>query len=123
MAAPLQTNAADPGQVRHAARKEKQQRAREAADVRAVMATPEGRRFLWAWLEKLGVFRSIWHPSALIHYNSGRQDAGHELLAQLTQADEELYLTMEREARTLARRDSNEAEAVRTPPSEATNGD
>lgn len=111
---PLQTNAADPGQVRHAGRKEKQRSARRVAALRAVMNTPEGRLVMWDLLERAGVFRSVWHPSALIHYNAGRQDFGHELLALLAEADEEAYLTMEREMRTLARRDSNEAEAVRT---------
>lgn len=114
MAAPMQTNAADPRQLRHAERKQKQQRERELADIRFVMSSAEGRRFNWSRLAKLGVFGSIWHPSALIHYNAGKQDAGHELMADLLEASEELYLTMEREMRTFARRELNEAEAVRT---------
>jgi hypothetical protein len=114
MPAPLQTNAADPSQVRHAARIEKKRTARQLAALKAVMATPEGRMVMWNLLERAGIYRSIWHPSAQIHYNSGRQDFGHELLAMLTDADEEAYLTMEREMRTLARRESNESEAVRT---------
>lgn len=114
MPAPLQTNAANPQQLRHATRKEKQRLERRLGALRAVMATPEGRMVMWELLERAGIFRSIWHPSAQIHYNAGRQDFGHEILAWLTDADEEAYLTMEREMRTLARRESNEAEAVRT---------
>jgi hypothetical protein len=54
----------------------------------------------------------VWDASAKIHYNAGRQDFGHELMALLTEHDSEGYLAMEREARSAATNEKLEAEAV-----------
>lgn len=108
-------NAADRSQVKHAARKEREAEARVGANLKAVMSTVSGRAAMWDLLERFGVFRSVWANSAMIHYNAGRQDCGHELMALLLAADEGGYLRMEQEAREVGRRDKVEREAVRTP--------
>lgn len=83
--------------------------ARELRDAtRAVLSTPAGRQVLAAIVEQAGVHHSIWTASAEIHYRAGRQDFGHELMAQLLEADEDLYETMEREKRDRVRRDRAE---------------
>lgn len=110
----FQRNAADPRQVRFAARKERQQAEQERAAIKAVMTTLEGRFVLWSLLEKAGIFKSVWHPSAAIHYNSGRQDFGHELMARLIEVDEDLYQLMEREARARVRARNREVDAAHT---------
>ena len=110
----LVRNAADPDQVKHAARKERQREQRVGEDVRAVMGTLQGRRLMWELLSRAGIYRSVWDNSARIHYNAGRQDFGHELLGLLTEHDDEGYLLMEREARAVARNDGLEAAAVQT---------
>jgi hypothetical protein len=69
---------------------------------------------MWDQVCQAGVFESVWSPSALIHYNAGRQDQGHKLIALLVQVDEEGYLLMEREARQRARRTDREVEATLT---------
>ncbi|HMJ02427.1 MAG TPA: hypothetical protein VK506_05770 [Conexibacter sp.] len=109
-------NAADPEQVERAGRKEKRLATREQDLTRAVLATPEGRAFCWSLLVKAKVFESIYHASALIHYNAGRQDFGHELIALLLDADEDGYLLMEKEARAFNRREANSTDAVHTKP-------
>jgi hypothetical protein len=108
----LVRNAADPQQVRHAARKQREQEERFQASLRRVLAAPEGRVVLWSLLERAGIFRSIWDPSAKIHYNAGRQDFGHEILALCLEADEELYQLMERDARAFAKRTDRETAAI-----------
>lgn len=108
-------NTADPRHVRHAERRERERERQGAEALRAVMATPEGRLVCWRWLERAGVFRSVWDSSARIHYNAGRQDLGHEFMAAMVDTDEQLYLDMEREARDRNRRDAQSAEAVTTP--------
>lgn len=108
-------NAADPQQVRRAERKERDAAAQVQAAMRAVMATVDGRMVMWDLLERAGVFRSIWHPSAEIHYRAGRQDYGHELQAVILAADEDLYDTMTREARARVKRANNETDAAHTP--------
>lgn len=108
-------NAADPQQVKRAARRQQRRDERRIDYYRTVLGTPAGRFVFWDLLASAGVFRSIYHASALIHYNAGRQDFGHELIATLVEADEELYQIMEREMRALAKRDAAETEAGHTP--------
>jgi hypothetical protein len=112
----LVRNAADPAQVRRAARKADDTEADKRARLRAVLQTALGRAAMWDLLERAGVFRSIYDTSARIHYNAGRQDFGHELMAALLDADEHAYLAMEAEARSRARRDNQSIDAAHTAP-------
>ena len=121
----LVRNAADPQQVRRAARKEADAEAMLLAGLKELQATPTGRFVFRSLLERLGVFRSVWENSARIHYNAGRQDAGHELMALLVQADENAYELMEREARARSQKQARENDAVhaaRAADGEQTNG-
>lgn len=111
MSKPAVINAADPRQVRTAERLERRRLARFGDSLRAVLATPAGRAVLWGLLERAGVYRSVWDPSAKIHYNAGRQDFGHELLATICAADEAAYMLMESEARAQMRADTRETDA------------
>lgn len=111
---PLVRNAADKGQ-RDRADKVERRRLREDVDaLRAVMATEPGRRFMWWELSRCGIFKSVWENSARIHYNAGRQDTGHELLAMLVKHCPTQYLAMEAEARTRQAREDAEIEAHQT---------
>lgn len=67
-------------------------------DLRAVMGTPEGRRFVWGLLGECGLYRSSYHPSALIHFNEGQRSIGLALLARLNDHCPDQYLTMQGEA-------------------------
>lgn len=107
-------NAADPEQVKRADRRSKRKDSIRRDMFAAVMATTEGRFVMWELIVAAGVYRSIWDNSARIHYNAGRQDFGHELLATLLDADERSYLAMESEARARARKDAVEVEAGHT---------
>lgn len=93
----LVKNAADPKQVKFAEQFEKRRDERFRAAISAVMGTPDGRVVLAQLIRRAGVYKSIWHPSSEIHYNAGRQDYGHELMADLVAIDEDLYQLMERE--------------------------
>jgi hypothetical protein len=107
-------NAADRDQVTRAARKDRSSQALALDAVREMLRQPAGRFVMWELIERAGVFRSIWDNSARIHYNAGRQDFGHEIIALLIQADEDLYLLMETEARDRARRLDRETDAAHT---------
>lgn len=91
-------SASDPDQVKNARVDEKVRRANELADMRAVLSTPEGRRVLWRQLSQCGLFESITVQSSEIYVRSGRRDAGLALIAEITTADPEAYLLMQREA-------------------------
>ena len=119
-------NAADPAQVKRADRRDRDRRADYLSAVKAVLGTPAGRTMCWGLLERAGVFQSVWHSSALIHYNAGRQDFGHALMALFIEADEEAYQLMESEARARMKRDAAGTDAAHTPragePQESTDG-
>jgi len=86
---PLVTNASDETQIKEAGKKIKFSRDQELADIKAVMSTFEGQRFIWRILSKCKAFGSVWEASAKIHYNSGQQDIGHFLMAEIVEADEQ----------------------------------
>jgi hypothetical protein len=100
---PYQTNASDPRQVRASARAEEKREAAYIGSLKAVLATPEGRRVLAELLDRAGLYKTSWDPSARIHFNEGRRNFGLELLANIQDADEALYLEMEREMRVFKR--------------------
>jgi len=94
---PLVKNAASEKQVKEAAGKENRLRERELNEMRVILSTKEGRRFLWRLMGKCKTFNSIYESSAKIHYNSGQQDIGHYLLAEIDQADPEMFFKMRNE--------------------------
>lgn len=116
----LVRNASDPQQVRRAARKERDATARRLEAIRNVLQTSEGRRVFWDLLDAAGVFRSIWHPSAEIHYRAGRQDFGHEIMADIVAADETAFELLQREARARQRDEDRDTDAAHTAPARAT---
>lgn len=111
---PTVRNASDPKQVAFARRRERDTDARWLAALRETLSTPAGRHVIWSLLRRAGIYNSIWDPSSRVHYNAGRQDYGHELLAECLRASEDLYELMEREARQQARADARETDAVHT---------
>jgi len=60
------------------------------------------------------MFESIWHPSALIHANAGRQDFGHFIWQEVEAADQDAVFLMMKEARIADKNDAIEAEALQT---------
>lgn len=98
----LVRNAADPRQVKRGKESEAHRHDRELAELRDVLQTIEGRRVLWRFLEKCGVFESIMETSARIYYNAGKQDLGHYLLGEIGKADPNAYILMQQDAKRLA---------------------
>jgi hypothetical protein len=82
-------NAASEKQVKAAQKNQKYDRDIQLEDIREVMRSAAGRRFMWRVLEKCGTFGSIWHASAAIHYNAGQQDIGHFIMSEIAEAGEE----------------------------------
>ena len=93
----LVNNAADAGQVKEARKKERHARTQELMDIRALLDTPAGRRFLWRLISRCRVLESIWEGSARIHYNAGQQDIGHFIMGEITEADAGAFIMMMQE--------------------------
>lgn len=108
-------NAADPKQVKHAGRKEKDARARALNDLRQVLAIPEGRRTIWRLMEWTQYLENPTHARGdMTHQNIGRADVGRFILSEIMEADDNVFFTMMQEARARKRSDQVEADAVRT---------
>lgn len=74
----------------------------EADDLRAVMDTPAGRRFIWRLLGRCGTFQSGWTPSAEIHLRAGMRQIGLQYFGEVHEHCFDAYQAMEREAREAA---------------------
>lgn len=96
-------NASDAAQVRRAERAQQRIEDRLRAALRVVMGSPEGRAVCWAILGAAGTFRSVYDADPVtMGYRAGRQDMGHELMADLLVVDEALYQEMERDERAFS---------------------
>ena len=104
---PLVKNASNRGQVNKATDTKKLERYNEMQDLRKILGTIEGRRFVWRLLSECKVFGSIWHPSAQIHYNAGKQDFGHFILAEVGEASQDYLFKMMLENKNKEERENN----------------
>jgi hypothetical protein len=90
-------NAADPQQVRRGGKHERDVREEQLHAWRTVLALPEGRFLLWTILEQCQVAGSVYAPDVRIYYNAGRQDLGHYVIAEISEAQPNAWLTMQSE--------------------------
>lgn len=69
---------------------------REQDDLRAVLSTPEGRRWLWRVLEATAAFRASYDPDNPIRmgFSEGRRSVGLWLLAELQHAAPEAFASL-----------------------------
>jgi hypothetical protein len=95
----LVQNAADPTQVKEAEKKDKLERDLQIDDMKFILSTPQGRRLVWRYLEFCGIFRSIWHPSAEIHFNEGMRNVGLRLITDIEEANPDALVLMMKEAK------------------------
>lgn len=94
MTKPLVRNAADPDQVKKAKDKEKFNREDEILDLKEVLATHSGRRFIWRYLEKCGVFTSSFTGNSETFFKEGSRNIGLQLLADVQEANIESLIEM-----------------------------
>lgn len=84
----LVTNASDHRQLKKARKTEKNQRDDELNDLRVLIGTPEGRRFLWRVLNRCHIFESAFNDNAVtMAFLVGEDNVGKFLLAEIIEAD------------------------------------
>ena len=91
-------NAADEEQVKTRKRKDERVRDRELADLRVVMSTVEGRRFVWRLLEKAGVFRTSFTGNSETFFREGMRNIGLMVISDVHESLPDAYVQMMREA-------------------------
>ncbi|MDT8419353.1 MAG: hypothetical protein RQ754_02890 [Desulfuromonadales bacterium] len=75
-------------------------REREIEDLKAVMATKEGRRFIWRLLGQAGIFRPSFVAGSpdTTAFNDGARNQGLNLMAEVMSEAPKQFLTMQQEA-------------------------
>ena len=95
----LVSNAGDKEQVRRAAKSEKQRRAEQLNDLHAVLQTAEGRRLLWRYIKRCGVWEPSFRENPLVMAkNEGERGIGLMLVGECEEADPEAMAKMRAEA-------------------------
>lgn len=92
-------NAADQNQVREANLKVKYGREKELEDIKYILASPQGRRFVWRYLEITGLFKTSFTGSSETFFLEGGRNIGLKILADVNEADPEGYLKMLKESK------------------------
>lgn len=92
-------NAADEESVKTRKRKDEQVRERELHDMRTVMESVEGRRFVWRLLSQAGVFRTSFTGNSTTFFNEGMRNMGLIVMADVQEACAEKYLVMMNESK------------------------
>lgn len=87
-------NAADENQVEERKRKELKGRELELEDMRKLLSMPEGRRLIWRYLDRCGVFRTSFDGSSRTYFMEGMRNVGLMLLTDLNEADPHAYVLM-----------------------------
>jgi hypothetical protein len=92
-------NAADEAQVKEAGQKVKRGRELELGDFRGIMDSLSGRRFVYRYISKCGVFEQSFTGNNTTFFNEGQRSIGLSLMADINEACPELYMRMIEESR------------------------
>lgn len=103
-------NSGDPEQVKSKKTRAKHAEDQHKNDLRAIMATVGGRRYLWALMGACGVFSDTGSVDPLLVGRFlGRRSLGLELLAEVMTICPDEYLLMQSEAMKQDKEDSTNA--------------
>lgn len=95
-------DASDKEQVNRAGRLDKMDRDQELADLREILKTKAGRRFIWRILEMSGIYKVTQGPVDLVNFEEGKRLIGVTLMGDIAESDDEALITMMREAKIRA---------------------
>ena len=92
-------NAGDEEQVKGRAQKEKTGRERDLEDLRGILSTKSGRRFIWRLLAASELFAVAEVMNASIYALEGKRKLGKLLFNDVMEAAPEAYLLMMKESK------------------------
>lgn len=97
------SNAADPVVIERQQQRAAFNAAEARLDLRHVLSTPRGRRFVWRVLAMARIYEQSFTGDALTTaFNEGRRAVGNQLLAELNDTDPDAFVAMLREQRAAA---------------------
>jgi len=91
---PVVKNAIDEGQIKNARIKEKLGRETELNDLKFILNTDQGKRFIWRYLGICGVYTSSFTGNSETFFKEGKRVIGTTLLKEVIEADPDSYLKM-----------------------------
>jgi hypothetical protein len=92
-------NIGDEGQVRERNAQARLIREQEANDVRSLLNSEEGRRYLWRLLSRCRVYKSSFTGSSETFFLEGQRHVGLAILDDIMDAEPDAYLLMIKENR------------------------
>lgn len=92
-------NIGDESQVKERTKKVKSTRDRELDDLREILGTKAGRRFVWHQLNASELFSVSTVMNASIYALEGKRSLGKQLFADVMEANPEAYLVMMKESK------------------------
>ncbi len=87
-------NAADENQIKIEREKNKFKQDTEDQDLKFLLSSDQGRRFIWNMLEKCGVFKSSFTGSSETFFLEGQRNIGLKLMSDIMRVDPDSYLKM-----------------------------
>ena len=90
----LVANASDEAQIKNAKEKIKFGRDLEISDMKFLLSSIQGRRFLWRCLSECGIYQSSFRTSSEIYYLEGQRSIGLMILKDIHETDGEAYIKM-----------------------------
>jgi len=76
-------------------------------DVRHVLSSVQGRRFVWMILDMAGVYRSSFTGNSTTFFNEGARNIGLRVLSDVMDAKPEAFLLMQQEDKKRKERKAN----------------
>ena len=92
-------------------------RNKEIDDLRKILKTPEGRRYIWRRLGKTGVFRNSFNlNSNQTAFTEGQRNVGLDMLREINEADVTAFAKMQNEyiSALNSKQEAKEAEDARS---------
>jgi hypothetical protein len=103
----MQKNAADKKEIKKQSHRVKEIDRQEQNDVKFLLSNIQGRRFLWKYLSKCGVYRTSFTGSSETFFKEGQRNVGLWILDDITRANPDAYLLMIKENKSGNNDDDN----------------
>jgi hypothetical protein len=101
-------DATNPSHVKLRNRRERRAEERHRADIKAIWATPEGRRYLWSLMALAGISKTTFTGQSLTGaFKQGEQNFGFRVLADVMEVCPDAYLLAMREANKIQKREDD----------------
>jgi len=96
---PFVNNAANQDQIKNAEIKSKLNQDQVDADLRFLLSTDQGRRYIWRVLEVCGIYKSSFTGSSETFFLEGQRNVGLKLLSDIMRVDPDSYIKMYKQSR------------------------